>query len=250
MQVQSMWQYLESIFFGQADIVQLLTKEHGWFIKVHEKFKAEMKRIYHEKKAYEALVLSRGENEFINQLKDMNNTLEKIKKNLNQFLDNKRLSFPRFFFMPNEDLLEIIGQARDLVAVNKHINKMFEGIKELWCPAPTGSKAQKVYTIQKIRSPDDEELDLSSRPLTIESKVETWLSQLLEIMKETIQRLFHKHHSDILTQNKAKMEKEKMLQQIKNGKGQVLLTYSMIEWTKSVDDALKLYDTNPTAMRN
>ena len=39
MQVQSMWQYLESIFFGQADIVQLLTKEHGWFIKVHERFK-------------------------------------------------------------------------------------------------------------------------------------------------------------------------------------------------------------------
>jgi dynein heavy chain len=30
-------------------------------------------------------------------------------------------------------------------------------------------------------------------------------------MKETLQRLFHKHHQDLLTQNKAKMEKEKML---------------------------------------
>ena len=99
-----------------------------------------MKRVYNEKKCYEALVLSHVGN-FINILKDMNITLEKIKKNLNQFLDNNRLSFPRFFFMPNEDLLEIIGQARDPGPVNKHINKMFEGIKELWCPAPTGSKA-------------------------------------------------------------------------------------------------------------
>lgn len=167
-------------------------------MRVNEKFKTEMKRIYQEKKAYEALVNSHVGN-FINILKDMNFTLQKIKKNLNQFLDNKRLSFPRFFFMPNEDLLEIIGQARDPGPVNKHINKMFEGIKELWCPAPTGNKTQKVYTIQKIRSPDEEEIDLSSKPLTIESKVETWLALLLETMKETLQRLFHKHHQDLLT---------------------------------------------------
>lgn len=108
-------------------------------MRVNEKFKTEMKRIYQEKKAYEALVNSHVGN-FINILKDMNFTLEKIKKNLNQFLDNKRLSFPRFFFMPNEDLLEIIGQARDPGPVNKHIHMMFEGIKELWCPAPTGNK--------------------------------------------------------------------------------------------------------------
>lgn len=35
MTVQSMWLYLESIFCGQADIQQLLPKEHGWFIKVN-----------------------------------------------------------------------------------------------------------------------------------------------------------------------------------------------------------------------
>ena len=40
-----------------------------------------------------------------------------------------------------------------------------------------------------------------------------------------------------------------MLQQIKNGKGQILLTYSMIEWTKGVEDALKVMESNPTSMK-
>jgi len=53
---------------------------------------------------------------------------------LKQFLEAKRGHFPRFYFLSDDDLLEIIGQAKDLEPINKHVKKMFEGISLLHGP--------------------------------------------------------------------------------------------------------------------
>lgn len=53
----------------------------------------------------------------LEQLNDMNTKLEEIQKSLDMYLETKRQIFPRFYFLSNDDLLEILGQSKNPEAV-------------------------------------------------------------------------------------------------------------------------------------
>ena len=64
-------------------------------------------------------------------LNEMNNKLEEIQKSLDMYLETKRQLFPRFYFLSNDDLLEILGQSRNPEAVQPHMKKCFDNIVKL-----------------------------------------------------------------------------------------------------------------------
>lgn len=51
-------------------------------------------------------------------LNTMNTTLEAIQRSLDMYLETKRQFFPRFYFLSNDDLLEILGQSKNPDAVS------------------------------------------------------------------------------------------------------------------------------------
>ena len=61
-------------------------------------------------------------------LNTMLDRLERCQKSLNEFLEEKRSSFPRFYFIVDEDLLQILGQATKPAIIQTHLKKLFAGI--------------------------------------------------------------------------------------------------------------------------
>jgi len=94
--------------------------------------------------------------DFINVLNNLNKQLEGVQKKLNDLLAAKRVNFPRFFFLSNEDLLEIIGQAKNPAAINKHIKKIFEGINKIDTEPVQQAKGQKEHVITHVEAEDGE----------------------------------------------------------------------------------------------
>lgn len=125
--VQKQWIYLENIFIGTEDIRKQLPKESATFGEVNKAWDDILKSTIKEKNVLKA-TLAPG---ILERLTDMNFQLEKIQKSLDMYLETKRQCFPRFYFLSNDDLLEILGNSKDPNAVQPHLKKCFDNINKL-----------------------------------------------------------------------------------------------------------------------
>lgn len=67
----------------------------------------------------------------LEKLSEMSAKLEDIQKALDMYLETKRQIFPRFYFLSNDDVLEILGQSQNPEAMQPHLKKCFDNIKSL-----------------------------------------------------------------------------------------------------------------------
>ena len=96
-------------------------------------------------------------------------------------LQEKRSLFPRFYFIGDDDLLEILGQSTNPAVIQTHLKKLFAGIHSV--QFSEGNKS-----IVAMNSLDGEVVPLRKQ-IQIVPEVETWLSHLSEEMKNTLGEL-------------------------------------------------------------
>jgi dynein heavy chain 1 len=174
--VQRRWVYLEGIFTGSADIKVLLPVETSRFVSISTEFLTLMKKVGKSPMVMDVLNIQ-GVQRSLERLADL---LAKIQKALGEYLERERASFPRFYFVGDEDLLEIIGNSKNIARLQKHFKKMFAGIASVLVD-------ESGAVINGIASPEGEEVVFDSPVSTIENpRINEWLTEMEKQMRLTL----------------------------------------------------------------
>lgn len=101
-----------------------MREEAAKFESVDKSFKKHMAATARSKFVYKNL----GSHESWIRYKDV---LAEIQKELEKYLEEKRNDFPRFYFLSNDELIEILAKANDLEAIQRNIRKCFESVSKI-----------------------------------------------------------------------------------------------------------------------
>ncbi|XP_048507335.1 dynein axonemal heavy chain 6 [Athalia rosae] len=225
---QQQWLYLESIF-SAPDIQRQLPVESKLFIVVDKSWKEIMRKTVKMPLALEACCQPGLYEKFI----ENNKNLDQILKCLEAYLETKRIAFPRFFFLSNDELLEILAQTRNPHAVQRHLQKCFDAIHRLeFATAQTDDSTEAapdavVLTtdISAMLSPEGERVQLG-KGLKARGNVEDWLGKVEASMFSSLKRRMKSAISDLRNRGREMF--------LVAHPSQIVLTVSQIFWARNV----------------
>lgn len=227
--VQRQWVYLEGVFTGNADIKHLLPLESGRFQNINSEFFAVMKKVYKSPFVLDVLAIN-GVQKSLERLAEL---LNKIQKALGEYLERERVSFPRFYFVGDEDLLEIIGNSNDTVRVSKHFKKMFAGL--------SGLAIDDDGNIVGLTSKEGEEVRLKREiSLAKTPRINDWLTALETSMKATLAELLAEAIEQFEPIYSApEIDQTAFNDYLANYPAQIVVLSSQVIWTNAVQKALE-----------
>lgn len=173
---QKAWMYLEPIFLSE-DIVRQLPQEAKRFVQVNSNWKILTTKANEIKNTMTYCVTTE---KCLEMFREANDLLDKVQKGLNQYLENKRTSFARFYFLSDQELLTILSEAKDPQKIQPHFRKVFENIDHLEMRAPDNE-------MFGMYSQMDEYIEFCE-PVLPRKNVENWLSEIEAMMKRSIRK--------------------------------------------------------------
>ncbi|KAH1986634.1 hypothetical protein KXV74_009576 [Aspergillus fumigatus] len=227
--VQRQWVYLEGVFTGNADIKHLLPLESSRFQNINSEFFAVMKKVYKSPFVLDVLAIN-GVQKSLERLAEL---LNKIQKALGEYLERERISFPRFYFVGDEDLLEIIGNSNDIFRVAKHFKKMFAGL--------SGVLMDDENNIVGITSKEGEEVRLKREISLVKTpRINDWLTALETSMKLTLAELLGEAIEQFETiYNAPEVDRTAFNDYLANYPAQIVVLASQVVWTNAVQKSLE-----------
>ena len=234
-EVQRTWSHLESIFIGSEDIREQLREDAERFDVIDSEFK----QIMADAAKQTNVVLCTNKPGLYDHLERLQSMLTKCEKALAEYLETKRLAFPRFYFVSSSDLLDILSNGTNPLAVCKHLEKLFDNLSDMKFDEKNGNitkMANMMISQQGERVPMVEKCDC-------EGQVEIWLNRVLSAMVETVRYQ--------LGESITSYEDKPREQWLFDFPAQVALAATQIWWTTDVSMAFgRLEEGYETAMKD
>uniref|UniRef100_A0A2P2HXP1 Dynein heavy chain, cytoplasmic n=1 Tax=Hirondellea gigas TaxID=1518452 RepID=A0A2P2HXP1_9CRUS len=226
--VQRRWVYLEGIFSGSDDIKVLLPVETSRFASISTEFLTLMKKVGKSPMVMDVLNIQ-GVQRSLERLADL---LGKIQKALGEYLERERSSFPRFYFVGDEDLLEIIGNSKNVPRLQKHFKKMFAGIASIIL-------SEDNTIVIGIASKEGEEVIFRTPVNTVENpKINEWLTMVEKEMRVTLATNLAAAVVDIKQLKHNGNNTNAYMEWCDRYQAQLVVLAAQISWSEDVEAAL------------
>eukprot|EP00466_Bigelowiella_natans_P012270 jgi/Bigna1/52380/estExt_Genewise1Plus.C_70193 len=226
-EVQRRWIYLEGIFSSSVDVQTQLAFQYRRFKTFDREFVRLMREIKLESST---LYWFSQERALLPRLEQYRDILTTIQKALGVYLEKQRSQFPRFYFVGDDDLLEIIGNAKDPLKVMRHLPKMFAGITSL--------TLEDKNVVVGMNSREGEQVSFEKKISVSQCKtVHEWLRKVENEMKTTLAGKIG--NCVMLAKQFAEKADEDMLcKWVEPSPAQAVLLSSQVGWSAAVESAL------------
>nr|XP_006635186.1 PREDICTED: dynein heavy chain 9, axonemal isoform X1 [Lepisosteus oculatus] len=218
-EVQRTWSHLESIFIGSEDIRSQLPEDSKRF----EGIDTDFKELANDANKTPNVVEATNKPGLYDKLEDIQSRLALCEKALAEYLDTKRLAFPRFYFISSADLLDILSNGTDPHQVQRHLSKLFDNTAKMKFQTDTDGKPSKTGLGMYSK---EEEYVTFNEPCDCSGQVEVWLNRVLDTMRATV-----RHE---MTEAVVAYEEKPREQWLFDYPAQVALTCTQIWWTTEV----------------
>ncbi|CAM9225721.1 unnamed protein product, partial [Ectocarpus sp. 4 AP-2014] len=215
--VQRNWLYLQPIFDSE-DINKQLPAEGKRFSSVDKHWRATMAS------AGGGAMCIRFCNDakLLDKFRESAKLLDMVQKGLSDYLETKRAGFSRFYFLSNDELLEILSQTKDPLRVQPHLRKCFEGIK-------TVDFADDL-TIHGMNSSEGEKVPFKAPVNPNGKNIENWMVEVCDMMCASVREQMMLGVNDYLVIDRT--------QWMQNWPGQIVLNGSQVHWTAETEAAM------------
>jgi dynein heavy chain len=238
--VQSAWMYLYPVF-GSDDIKKALANESDAFANIDD----EWRRITTRAQVHPQVTRVSSIENIVGRLEAMDLSLDSIQLGLKRYLEEKRNGFPRFYFLSDEELLEILAETRNPKKIQPFLRKIFEGIRTVKFQGSMDDPSNSLEIVA-MQSNKSEEVWLSSPvdPMQYGSGAcEKWLVELENKMRDTMKaelrvaiEQYDAHENSGYT---IEERCEKREEWILNRPAQVVLGIDQLLWTNGAEKAMK-----------
>jgi dynein heavy chain len=180
-EIQRTWSYLEPLFIHSEEVKRELPEDTTRFSSIDQNVQTTLKNAWAIQNVKEAF----NEDGLSTSLDFVLEQLDLCKKSLADFLDGRRRQFPRYYFVSEADLLDILSNGGHPAKILSHIPKVYLSTKTIiFSKDGTSEEGRPVAT--EFVAGVGSEVCAFEPPVPLNGKVEIYMQTLLDAQKTSI----------------------------------------------------------------